>query len=737
MWYDRRVSSALTPGFVSEAVDLLESTSRKLIIAISTIYILLQILIAVTLNNPKAVDFSLLTSPIIILTSILALRLLPRRYSLIVWQLGLALAITVVMVGFQQPAFAFFYTLLPFLSAVTANWRTSLVVGILTMTLTAWDAYSPWGSHLLTPYELPVLVGVIFAEAISWFLVDLLDTVIYWSLSSQKEARAMIEKSRDERLEFKQIQEDLVLANQELASLSNRLKVMHQIAEEARQAKAEFVANVSHELRTPLNMIIGFSELISQSPHLYGNDLPPALLVDIATIQRNSQHLSKLVNDVLDLSQVDAGRMALSKEWVNLPKVLEEAVMTVKPLFDSKGLYLETDILQDLPPAFCDGTRIRQVVLNLLSNASRFTEQGGARVKTERRESEVVISISDTGPGIAAENQDKLFEPFQQLDGSIRRRYGGSGLGLNISKRFVEMHGGKMWLESQIDVGTTFFFSLPLTLPEVVTPTANEFGRSFNPYYEYRARTERSKAPKPAVLPRFVLLEKGQILVKWFERYVDGIEVIHVQNAEEALHELNHLPAQALVVNTSDDLTGTVDDLAAMESPYGTPIFTCRVPGEVEAAERLGIARYLVKPVTQNLLLSALESLGEDVKDVLLIDDTQEILRLFSRMLAAAPRSYRVFRATSGQRGLALMRERKPDAVLLDLIMPGMDGFQMLQEKALDPAIRDIPVIVVTSQDPVGEPIVSDTLSVARSGGFSARDLVACIQTVSGLLAGT
>jgi signal transduction histidine kinase/CheY-like chemotaxis protein len=741
MWYTRGRSLNTAPDINSEAIDLFDSAARRMVKGISILYIALQFVITDSLAVPKSVAFLIFTIPVIILTSYITLKLLPRKSALLIWQGGFTIAILVIIRGFQQPAFGFFLVFLPFLSVIIASWRANLVVGGFTIGLIVWDAYSPWEGSILAPYSLAIAIGVFFAIAICWFVIDLLNPVIYWSLESQTRAMALIERSRDERLEFIQIQEDLVLANQQLASLSDRLKVMHQLAEEGRQAKAEFVANVSHELRTPLNMIIGFSETISQSPHLYGANLPSALLVDIATIQRNSQHLAKLVDDVLDLSQVDAGRMALSKEWIYLPKLLDEAIATVKPLFESKGLYLNAEISEDIPSIFCDGTRIRQIVLNLLSNASRFTEQGGIRVKVVHREQEVVVSVSDTGPGIAHESQNKLFEPFQQLDGSIRRRYGGSGLGLNISKRFVELHGGKMWLESEVNLGTTFFFGLPLATSDSTNVTINPVGpvgRGFNPFYEFKARTERTRAPKPIMIPRFVLLEKGQVLFRWFKRYVDDIEIVHVQSIEEAIQALNLLPTKALIVNTSmfENTENYLRQLPGTDLPTGIPVLTCSIRDEVETAERMGIARYLVKPITREPLLSALESLGQNTKSVLLVDDSQEVLRLFSRILAGAPQRYRVFRATSGQRALALMRERKPDAVVLDLIMTGLDGFQVLAEMKRDPIMKNIPVIVVTSQDPIGEPIMSDILTVTRRAGLSARDLVASIQAVSGILTG-
>jgi len=404
-------------------------------------------------------------------------------------------------------------------------------------------------------------------------------------------------------------------------------------------------------------------------------------------------------------------------------------------LFKSKGLYLEIEVPSDLPPVFCDGTRIRQVVINLLSNAGRFTEQGGVRVQARCEKDDVVISVADTGPGIAPQDQAKLFEPFQQLDSSIRRRHDGSGLGLSISKRFVAMHGGKMWLESEVGVGTTIAFCLPLeTLLSDAVSSRYDIARLFNPRYEFATRTRRSKAPPPTVVPRFVLLEKGKTLQRLFSRYLHDFETIPVQDVEEAVRQLNHSPAQALVVNASpfEETPTPVDRLTSL--PYATPTITCWVPGEDEAARRLGVVRYLIKPITREVLLSTLRDLGGDVRSVLLVDDQPEVLQLFMRMLSSAECSYDILQAKSGQRALSLLRQRRPDVMLLDLIMPGMDGFQVLQEKARDPSIREIPVVVVSAKDPSGEPIVSDTLTVTRSGGLSSRDLMTCIQAVSGIL---
>lgn len=736
MWYGLCVSPKADPDFVHSASELLQSTLRCMILTTGGVY-LVWYLVA-TVAWPHTIGWTVwLIGLVVALTSTISLRILPRQLlaAYAVWQAGLAAATTLALYRFQRPELGFFYMLFPLMAVLTVGWPAGLFVEGLVIGLVWWLSHSPAMPPLTTTYSLGVVGGGVLTGVLGWAATRSLLTATQWSLCSYEKARQKMEQAREQQMELKQVQEDLAQANRELARLSDRLKAMRETAEEARRAKEEFVANVSHELRTPLNIIIGFSEMITQSPQVYGSSLPPALLADIAAIQRNGRHLAKLVDDVLDLSQVDAGRMALTKERVYLQEIIDAAVMAVRALFDSKGLYLETEVAADLPPIFCDSTRIRQVVINLLSNAGRFTDRGGVRIRAWSEKNNIVISVADTGPGIALEDQMKIFEPFQQVDSSIRRRHGGSGLGLSISKRFVEMHEGKMWLESERGVGTTFYFSLPLPTPLPAALASDEIRRWFSPYHQYEARARRSKAPAPIVPPRFVLLEKGETLLKLFSRYMGDIECISVQEIEEALGELRRSPAQALVVNAPsfEETAGPMDQLTNL--PYGTPVVTCWVPGEDEAARRLGVVRYLVKPITRETLLSALVDLGEGVKSVLLVDDEEEVLQLFARILSSAECRYRILRTKSGQRALSLLRERRPDVVLLDLIMPGMDGFQVLQEKSQDSSIRDIPVLVISARDPRGEPIVSDRLTVTRGGGLSVRDLLTCIQTVSEILA--
>jgi signal transduction histidine kinase/CheY-like chemotaxis protein len=566
---------------------------------------------------------------------------------------------------------------------------------------------------------------------IGWAASNPLLTAAEWSLYSLKEAHKHLFDAREQRVELLQTQEDLVQANRELARLSDRLKVLQQVADEARQAKTEFVANVSHELRTPLNMIIGFSDVIIQNPQMYGGRLPAALLTDITAIRRNTQHLSNLVNDVLDLSQVEAGRMALRKEWVSIPGIVDSALSVVKGLFESKGLYIKINMNSSLPLVYCDPVRIRQVIINLLSNAGRFTERGGIEVTCQPSQDVVTISVKDTGPGISESDQKKVFEPFQQIDNSIRRKYGGSGLGLTISKQFVEMHGGHMWLESQLNKGTLIGFDLPLeTLADEVPAHHQTYQRSFIPDDQtgYRLRNRPFKAPSPVVPPRYIVVESGKTLTHLLNRYLPDVEVTLVSDPNQAITELNRSPAQLLILNTSSDET----DSFPTRLPYNTPVVRCFVPGESEAAMRLGVIDYLVKPVALSTLHNIIENLlGDEEKSILVIDDEPDELHLFVRMLESMSTHHRILQATDGIRALSMIRNRKPDIILMDLIMPGMDGFQVLAEKSRDQTIGSIPVIVISARDPMGEPLLENTLSISESGGLTVANLMDCLQALS------
>jgi signal transduction histidine kinase len=235
--------------------------------------------------------------------------------------------------------------------------------------------------------------------------------------------------------------------------------------EEASRHKSQFLANMSHELRTPLNAILGYTELILDS--IYGEPSEKMRTV-LERLQANGKHLLGLINDVLDLSKIEAGQLTLSLEDFSLKDVVHGVVSAVEPLAAEKRLAFKAEVPPDLPTCHGDGRRLWQVLLNLVGNAIKFTDKGEVAIRAEATNGAFTVAVCDTGPGIAAADQAKIFEEFQQADSSITRKKGGTGLGLSIAKRIIEMHGGRIWVESEPGKGSTFYFTLPMRVEHQV-----------------------------------------------------------------------------------------------------------------------------------------------------------------------------------------------------------------------------------------------------------------------------
>ncbi len=283
--------------------------------------------------------------------------------------------------------------------------------------------YSVGSAAITAPLHLVILIGTTWCVAYFMAISQRpAQTMVAWAWQGYDQARRHLAAARRRQVELKQALEDLDLANREVLRLNDLLSAAREALEEARRAK-EFAANVSHELRTPLNMIIGFSNEIVQRPDLYAETLPAELIEDIITINRNSQHLAHLVDDVLDLVEAESGFTRLTREWSAIDEVVRQATDAMAAFFEKKRLRLDVRIPANLPPVYCDRARIGQVILNLLSNAARFTESGGATIVVGQQESVVTIEVTDTGEGIGPDSLRHLFEPFQQADPSLRRRH--------------------------------------------------------------------------------------------------------------------------------------------------------------------------------------------------------------------------------------------------------------------------------------------------------------------------
>jgi signal transduction histidine kinase/CheY-like chemotaxis protein len=550
-----------------------------------------------------------------------------------------------------------------------------------------------------------------------------------WSWGHYTRACRILREARDRQVELKQSLQAAEHVNRQLALANERLAVARRAAEVAERSKASFVAKVSHEFRTPLNMIIGLSDLCISAPHYYGTALPQELMHDLEVIYRNSKHLASLVDDVLDLSQVEAGRLSLHREHVDLREVVSRAVEVVRPLLEKKALYLELDMPPSLPEVYCDQTRVRQVILNLLSNAARFTDQGGMKVQIVPNELEVTVSVRDTGPGIGPQDMTRIFEPFEQGMTRLWQDRKGSGLGLSISKQFVELHGGRMGVKSTLSEGSTFWFTLPIS--PLLPPSAGPAQWLSSGFESAPARADLTNA---RLENRVIVCDPTGELRGLLARYADDLDLADVRTVTEAVQELERCAAQTLIVNApdADSLLDVIDEARAAVPDL--PVLGYCVAPSWERAVSAGAMAFLRKPLDRTGLRDALEAIGGEINRVLVVDDDPEAVYLLTRMLMADRPDLSVVSADSGRDALDRLHTNPPDLLLLDVLLPDMSGWQVLAAIRRDPALHSIPVLIVSAQDARDQPVESGLLVAAMGRGLSISKLLRCSRSLASLL---
>ena len=576
----------------------------------------------------------------------------------------------------------------------------------------------------------------IVALVVTWLVVGVLFVAYYpivhvsrWSWDYYQRTLLLLHEARGRQAQLKQALADLTYANRQLALANEKLATARLMAEQAQRTKAAFVANVSHEFRTPLNMIIGLIDLVTEAPEVYGSRLPAALHQDLDIVRRNCEHLASMINDVLDLSQIEAGRLALHKEWVDWQEVIERALVIVRPLLAKKGIALHLSIPDDLPRIYCDRTRIRQVILNLLSNAARFTDEGSITVTMRVESQYVVISVRDTGPGISAEDVSRIFEPFQQGSFQQRRDQDGSGLGLSISKQFVELHGGKMWLQSEPGKGSTFSFRIPISSPAEPTMGAHRWIAG-----DWEQRPSHADPPNVRLERRMVVYDETGDLLPLLARYAEQTEFVAVPDVHAMAQEMRNCPAQAVLLNAADCVR--LLDLAerARAAIPDAPILGWSVPARTQPALSAGATAYLLKPLRRAELAAVLRRLELKEGKVLIVDDDPDALQLLTRMVLICDGTLEVMAATSATEALAQLRADPPDLVLLDIVMQDMDGWQVLKTMRRDARWRSIPVVVVSAQDVQDQPLMGNAFLATFGRGLSVSKLLSCSRSVSALL---
>jgi PAS domain S-box-containing protein len=480
--------------------------------------------------------------------------------------------------------------------------------------------------------------------------------------------------------------------------------------------KSQFLANMSHELRTPLNSIIGFSRVI-----IKGIDGPVTELQqqDLTAIYNSGQHLLGLINDVLDLSKIEAGKMELAFDEVNIADVTSSVLSTMSGLIKDRPIQMKRSIQPNLPTVRADAIRVRQVMINLLSNASKFTDEGDILVEVGLKpgptgRNELRVSVTDSGPGIAKQDQTKLFQAFSQVDDSPTRKTGGTGLGLSICQHIINMHGGRIWVESDLGKGSTFHFTLPL--------------------FRKEKEGESSSGGNKIILA----IDDDPQVIGLYERYLhpQGYQVVPLSDPSRAVEQVKQLKPFAV---TLDIMMPGIDGWQVLDSLKGDPdtrnipVIVCSIIEDLEKGFNLGATDYLVKPILEDDLVNALDRLNADgsIRDVLVIDDNPDDLRLIGKILTDDGR-YKAILAEGGRIGWDIISSGKPPhAVILDLFMPEVDGFKILENMQASQYLRDIPVIVISGMDL--SPEQKNQLNefgqrLLSKGSFNEKELLTSIQ---------
>ena len=714
MWHALRLSSRAIPASTDPAGELVLSTSRRLIVTVAAVYLCWHVVATVTW--PQALGWrAWILALAVALVTFVPLALLKRQpgAGLLVWLGGLTGLVSLALALFGRPEIASLYVLIPLVAVVTLG----AAAGVVAVAAVAALLLAPAGPTLasLEPLvRLGLLAGGAFAGLLGWAAGDSLLTVTRWSLASFAEAQRHMEEARRRRAQLAVALKDLDQAYYRLGRANAVLVAAWKAADEAERFKAEFVANVSHELRTPLNLVIGFSDTMMTSPESYGGvALPGAYRSDLHAIHHSARHLLALVDDVLDLSRIEAGRLSLAREEIQLTDLVAEAIEIVRNYIGAKGLDLRVEVAPDLPSLRLDRLRIRQVMLNLLVNAVRFSERGWIEVRVNREGDVVRVRVSDTGRGIPQDDLPKIFEEFRSIEQPVSDWHSGTGLGLPISRKFVELHGGRMGVESTYGEGATFWFTLPCG-PGEPRPTPPRLARPM---------PARVGAGERAV----VVVHEDPQVVPLLQRYLDGFWLLGAADVEQGLALAEEVRAVALVADAGQ---------VGLPPQASVPVVVCPLPSGRRAAAALGAEDLLVKPVAQRQLLEAIDRLGRPARRVLIADDDPDIVRLFQRMLHSRFPGRRCTEAYNGEEALALMRREPPDLVLLDLAMPKVDGRTVLERMAADPALREVPVIIVSakSQDFINLEL-SGPLQVWPAGGFGLGEIVRALGALLSVMA--
>lgn len=637
---------------------------------------------------------------------------------ILLWGSVASITFALTLYSVSQAAYLFIVPI-TFANVIHGRWTVFLIAGAgISMT---------WGLHMMRDSDsafaaLQTIAIIALTAVAAWLSARNLYTALTWVWSGYERARRNEELARDRQAELSRVLKALDEAVYRIERANHMLTQARLQAETAVRLKQQFAQTVSHELRMPLNMILSFVELMIQSPEYYGGPMPARYLRDLAIVHRNARHLQTLVNDVLDMARIQAAQMGLAAEETDPDALVREVAAMAHSLIESRGLSLTVEAQPDLPTLWLDPVRIRQVLLNLLNNAARFTEVGGVTVGVRADDVNVIFSVADTGVGIAAEDLPRVFKEFEQLDGGTRRGHGGTGLGLAISRAFVELHGGQMWVESEVGAGSRFSFSLPVAR---ATPLSLGGDATALPIVASIKQSDQ---------PILLAVTSSPSAATLLTRYVRGYRAVIVGDLAQASRSVPQLAPEGVVIDSATVALSpeSIEEMARSWGFPDMPVIVTPLPGEDRLRQQLAVEGYLIKPITPDALWDMLRQFGERIARILIVDDDRDFVRLLTRMLEGSTlRPYQVDSAFTGQEAIDQIHLLRPDLILLDLNLTDMNGQDVIQAVRAMPEGHAIPILVISARDDI-EPrdALPGTMLITKANGLTTADIVHWTQRV-------
>ncbi len=533
--------------------------------------------------------------------------------------------------------------------------------------------------------------------------------------------------------------QELRLLIKDLAAEKERADTLNAELRTVSQYKSEFLATMSHELRTPLNSIVGYSELLLQG--LYG-EINERQADRLEKILRNGQALLALINNILDLSKIEAGRMELALQHLALTDIVKDVSADFATAAEAKGLQLKIRVEPDLPFIYGDSLRVQQILSNLLSNAVKFTLQGSIRLEVFSAQVKngycrtptlpaqgwlkdgdwVIIQVTDTGIGIAPEDHARIFDEFRQLDGTATREFGGTGLGLAITRKLVALHGGTIWLTSAPDQGSTFFVALPASRRAII-----------------KAEPQSGAPPARPDQPHILIIDDNQEALDILTTYLTGAgyRVTEASDGAKGLELARQLQPDIITTDLMmPGMTGweVIEQLRADPATAAIPIVTVSIVDNQPMGLWPAVDAHISKPIHREALLEAIARLltgkpGD--RPILIVDDDPYARQLVADVLTTA--GHTSVAVDGGQAAIDWLSHNRASAVVLDLLMPDVNGFQVLEHIRQQAYLTDLPVLVVTAKTLTAQEQVflqDHFATLVRKQGLQRGDLLVLIEQV-------